>query len=170
VQLIKGKILRMSPAPNMNHGRIGGDIYVTFRQILSGKTCEVFIAPVDVLLSKKNETEETVQTVVQPDICVVCDAKKIREKNILGAPDLIIEILSKHNRKTDEVIKYKLYEENRVKEYWIVDIDSRTVKVFLLKKDKYEVVDFYEDDKDEIPVNIFKGFKIKHKEIFRNVK
>jgi Uma2 family endonuclease len=171
VQLIKGKILRMSPSPRMNHQRVGGDIYFTFRKILSGKLCEVFVSPVDVLLSTiKNESEEKITTVVQPDICVVCDSKKVKEKNIIGAPDLIIEILSKHNRKTDEITKYNLYEENGVKEYWIVDTESRTVKVFVLKSGKYEVVDFYEDDKDEIPVNIFKGFKIKHKDIFRNVK
>jgi Uma2 family endonuclease len=170
VQLIKGKILRMSPAPNMNHGRIARVMLFEIASFLKEKGCEVFTAPVDVLLSKKNETEDTVQTVVQPDICVVCDAKKIKEKNIIGAPDLIIEILSKHNRKTDEVIKYNLYEENGVREYWIIDIDSKTVKVFILKSGKYEVVDFYEDDADIIPVNIFKGFKIKHKDIFKNVK
>jgi Uma2 family endonuclease len=161
----------MSPSPRMNHQRIAASIHLEIGNFLKGKGCEVCFAPIDVRFPKA-ATDNDLKTynVVQPDICVVCDMKKIDEKGIIGAPDLIVEILSKNNRKTDEVTKYKLYEENGVKEYWIIDTESRTVKVFLLKKEKYEVVDFYEDDKDEIPVNIFKGFKIKHKDIFRNVK
>jgi hypothetical protein len=91
VELIKGKIFKMSPAPNTNHQRLAGRIYGTFYQILLGKKCEIFMAPTDVILPIANKKRETSTTVVQPDLFVICIEHIIEYRGIFGVPNLIIE-------------------------------------------------------------------------------
>ena len=135
VELIKGKIMKMSPAPNFTHQSTVRNICMTFGLFFKGKTCQWFPAPFDVRLNIPNGKKGT--TVVQPDMCVVCDASILDEAGCNGTPDLLLEILSPSNRKHDLETKFNLYEEAQVKEYWIVDPIVRTVLVYQLVDGKF---------------------------------
>ncbi len=142
-ELIKGKIFKMSPAPGSLHQRISGNIFGQLWNNLKGQTCQVFSAPFDVRLprSPKNISDKEIVTVVQPDLCVVCDPSKIDERGCLGAPDWIIEILSRHTSAKDLRDKFEVYEEAGVKEYWVVHPEEQTVLVYTLDKTgKYQNV------------------------------
>jgi Uma2 family endonuclease len=120
VELIHGKIYKMSPAPASKHQLVAGELYRQIANYLLKKPCQVFIAPFDVRLpSSKKKGDEFIDTVVQPDICVICDAYKIDESGCLGAPNWIIEILSPHTSHKDIRTKYDVYEKSKVKEYWL---------------------------------------------------
>jgi Uma2 family endonuclease len=140
VELINGKIYKMSPAPNTAHQKVSGELHLQIAYFLKGKKCKVFHAPFDVRLPNSNsETDnEKVTTVVQPDLCVICDPKKIDEKGCLGAPDWIIEILSPHTSAKDLNQKFDVYEKSGVKEYWVVHPFEQTILVYILESGKYK--------------------------------
>jgi Uma2 family endonuclease len=122
VELIKGKIFKMSPAPARRHQRISSVFHRELYQFLSNKTFQVYPAPFDVRLTpRKNDHTNKIYTVVQPDICVICDPLKLDDQGCIGAPDWIIEILSPGNSQTEMKNKFEVYEENGVKEYWLAD-------------------------------------------------
>ncbi len=133
-ELIRGKIYKMSPAPGSSHQVIAGNLFGLFWQYLRGKRCQVFIAPFDVRLplSSKEKADKEITTVVQPDLCVVCNPNKIDARGCLGAPDLIIEILSPHTSSKDLREKFDVYEEAGVNEYWVVHPQEQTVLVYTL--------------------------------------
>jgi Uma2 family endonuclease len=167
-ELVNGFIRMMSPAPKVQHQRINGNLFIELSSIIkkhSGK-CEVFIPPFDVRLPKNGEKEDNrIDTVVQPDICIVCDPSKIDDNGCLGAPDMVIEILSFSTAKYDTTIKFKLYEDAGVREYWIVYPLEKGIEVFVLQPDgKYDSGTRYETGK--IPVHIFDGIEIDLKDIF----
>jgi Uma2 family endonuclease len=140
-ELIHGKIFKMSPAPNTAHQRVSLELSRQIANYLKGKKCKAFSAPFDVRLpsseSKKNDRD--IFTVVQPDICVICDPNKIDERGCLGAPDWIIEILSRHTSSKDLRQKFDVYEQSGVREYWVVHPVEQTVLVYVLNSDgKYE--------------------------------
>ena len=120
LELIKGKIFRMSPAPNRRHQHYTGHLFRKLGNFLERKSCQVYIAPFDVRLPRKSNEDKDVITVVQPDICVVCDPSKLDDKGCIGAPDIMVEVLSPGNSKKELRNKYEVYEESGVKEYWIV--------------------------------------------------
>ena len=164
VELIRGKIVKMSPAPSDRHQVLSGNLYGSLFQFLKKKPCKVFHAPYDVRLTRSlNDTE--VITVVQPDICIICDSSKRDERGCNGAPDLIIEILSPATSRKDVKDKFELYEEAGVLEYWIVDPLENLLDVFVLKENKYQLVKKYVCD-DFVPVNILPGLLIDLAEIF----
>ena len=133
VELIQGKIYKMSPAPSSLHQRISGELFRQIANFLTEKRCQVFSAPFDVRLSSsKTKNDNDIFTVVQPDLCVVCEPSKIDKRGCLGAPDWIIEILSKNTSSKDLNEKFDVYEEAGVKEYWVVHPEEQTVLVFLL--------------------------------------
>lgn len=140
VELIRGKIYKMSPAPTSSHQRVSLALSLQIGNFLKKKKCQVFVAPFDVRLPNSLEKGDSfIYTVVQPDICVICDPLKIDEKGCLGAPDWIIEILSKHTSAKDLSKKFDVYEQSKVKEYWVVDPVGETVLVYVLNAhDKYE--------------------------------
>jgi len=119
VELIKGKVF-MLPTPFTLHQQVLGNLLVALANYLSKKRPEVFMAPFDVRLSKNLKRDEDIQTVVQPDICVICDRLKIDERGCIGVPDIMVEILSPENNKKELQDKYDIYEENGVQEYWII--------------------------------------------------
>lgn len=139
VELIKGKIFKMSPAPSSNHQRISLRLTRQLDHFFYKSSCELYVAPFDVRLInfKESSTDSNVITVVQPDLCVICDKNKVDEKGCLGSPDLIVEILSPGNSKKEMDIKFDLYEENKVKEYWIVNPTEQTVLIYVLKENQY---------------------------------
>ncbi len=158
-ELYDGFIKLMTPAPNTAHQRISRRIVRKIDNFLYKKKCELFYAPSDVRLPKKknNRDENQTYTVVQPDIYIVCDSSKLDEKGCLGAPDMVIEIISPKNSKRDLKDKFEIYQENGVREYWIVQPNDETVTVFILNElNKYQLVGIFSED-DKIPVNIFNG-------------
>ena len=137
VELIKGVIFKMSPAPSRAHQEISGNLHISIGVFLKNKPCKVYAAPFDVRLPRKSKDDKDIITVVQPDICVVCDTNKLDEKGCLGAPDLIVEVLSPGNNKKEIRNKFDVYEEAGVKEYWIVDPVYQTVQINKLENGKY---------------------------------
>ena len=137
VELIKGKIFRMSPAPVTNHQIISGYISNQIYDFLEGKTCMTFTAPFDVRLPGKSKDDSDILTVVQPDICVICDRNKIDERGCLGAPDIVVEILSAGSNKKELRNKYEVYEQSGVKEYWVISPQNRTCIIYTLEQDQF---------------------------------
>ena len=167
VELIKGKIFKMSPAPGSFHQEVSGNIYFILRKFIKNSNCKLFAAPFDVRLInfKESTADHQITTVVQPDLCVICDTQKIDERGCLGAPDLIIEILSPGNSKKEMDIKFDLYEENGVSEYWMVNPAEKTIAIFVLRNGKYSgIKPIIEDSKLESPT--FPELKFKVKKIF----
>lgn len=167
VELIKGWIKKMSPAPTRLHQKVSMVISNVFYNYLTNMPCSVYVAPFDVRFvnTSKSTSDKTIYTVVQPDICVICDVSKLDEKGCIGAPDLIVEIVSKGNTKHELETKFELYQEAGVKEYWIVGQGDETVSVFELKKGKYVLRKIYSND-SLVPVGIFKNLSIDMKSVF----
>lgn len=139
VELLWGYVRQMA-APAPKHQRVSVRLIQRFANFFDKKPCQIYHAPFDVRLYNRAKSvlaEKEVFSVVQPDICVICDENKIDNKGCNGSPDLIIEILSQSNQNTDLKDKYKLYEENGVLEYWIVYPNDAIIHQFVLKDDKY---------------------------------
>ena len=167
VELIRGKIFKMNPAPSSYHQEISFELSGIFYNYFKNKPCKVYSAPFDVRLInyKESNTNNKIITVVQPDLCVICDLSKIDERGAIGAPDLIIEILSEGNSKKEMDIKYDLYEENGVKEYWIVNPNEKTIAIYVLQNDKYiGIKPLIEDSKLQSPT--FPTLKFPVKRVF----
>ena len=159
-EIIDGIPYAMAPAPSQDHQQMCGGIYVQLYSYLKGKPCDVFIAPSDVRLAAGGEDD----TVVQPDLFVVCDKSKLDGQNCNGPPDLVIEILSPSTSKHDRVVKFGLYLRYGVKEYWIADPDTKTLQVCILKDGEY-ITRMYGDEATA-PVSVLPGCEIKLSEIF----
>jgi len=168
-ELYNGTVYELFSAPNSIHARITSNIMSLvgwFVKKRKGK-CRIFHAPFDVRLPKGKEIDDDkIFTVVQPDICVICDPSKIDFKGCLGAPDLIVEVQSPSTAKRDMDEKFHLYEEAGVREYWIVFPKQNAIIVFLLQENgKFDNGTAYECD-DKIPVHIFSGLEIPLHELF----
>ena len=139
VELFKGKIFKMSPAPSRRHQEVSRNLNRYLDRFFEFIPCNLYYAPFDVRLKniEKSTEDNHVLTVVQPDLCVVCDLSKLDDRGCMGAPDLIIEILSPGNSKKEMGIKFNLYEENKVKEYWIVEPAENCIYVYTLQNNKY---------------------------------
>ncbi len=169
VELIKGRIMLMSPAPNLKHQRISWQLNGLFFGYFKHKTCRAFAAPFDVRLinaEKSSKANKDIYTVVQPDLCVICDPKKLDMKGCLGAPDWIIEILSKGNSKKEMQTKYALYAESGVKEYWIIYPYEEAVHQFVLDNhNNYQLTNMYAG-KDIARPQLFPDLEIDLREVF----
>ncbi|MEZ4902250.1 MAG: Uma2 family endonuclease [Spirosomataceae bacterium] len=171
LELIKGKIFNMSPAPARRHQKISGKLSLPIANYLVDKHCEMYAAPFDVRLAppkSKKRNDNQIYTVVQPDICVICDLDKLDDRGCLGAPDLIIEILSPGNTKKEMSDKFEVYEENGVKEYWLVEPNDNAIFVYVLNDDhKYIGLRPYTED-DIITSSILPGLEISVSKIFES--
>lgn len=135
-ELIDGVAWNISPAPYIRHQRILGDLNEVFRDAAKRNGCEALFAPVDVMLFATTEEDiRNADTVVQPDLLVVCDEKKLVSRGCLGAPDIVVEILSTYTMRKDITIKHDVYERAGVREYWIVDPGNAAVMIFRLGDD-----------------------------------
>ncbi|MBS9523646.1 Uma2 family endonuclease [Litoribacter ruber] len=137
VELIKGKIFRQAAAPRRIHQEVALETARKLADFLDDKACNIFIAPFDVRLPIKSQKAEDITTVVQPDICVVCDPSKLDDLGCIGAPDLIIEILSPGNNQKELIHKFDIYEECGVKEYWIIHPTEQTLLIYTLTDGKF---------------------------------
>lgn len=166
LELIKGRIFKMSPAPGSSHQEISGNIYFALKLYMLKKTCKVFSAPFDVRLIRKSKMNKNVITVVQPDICVICDRTKIDKRGCIGAPDIIVEIISPGNNKTELKNKYEVYEESGVQEYWIVSPQDKTFMKYTLNQEGIYVASRLMSSEEEVTTPILAGFVLKLEDVF----
>lgn len=145
-ELIDGKIFMMSPRPRVEHATVCTNIASEFRSYLKGKTCRAFCDGVDVFLDENNR--------FIPDTMIVCNPDIIKHDGIYGAPDLVVEVLSKTTAKNDRSKKKYTYAKYGVKEYWIVDVWSKSVEVYY-NQDNWFVLDniYYYLTDEEIAEN-----------------
>lgn len=163
VELFRGKLRRMSPAPKRLHQRIAGRIFSELKNFLRRKPCDVYISPFDVRLPKPGLQD--VYTVVQPDVSIVCDRSKLDEAGCCGAPETVIEVLSKKNIDRDIREKFSLYEESGVPEYWIVSPGEKTITCYLLNEGKYKLSGEY-GEPGSIPVASLPEYTMQWEDIF----
>lgn len=169
VELIKGRILRPMAGPSRLHQVYSGNVFGAIHPFLKGKTCQVYSAPFDVRLTTAGANgDQQILTVVQPDICVVCDPAKLDDRGCLGAPDWIIEILAPGNTARDTKTKFDLYEESGVTEYWIVYPGVKTVAAFVLEGEQYQLkAEYYTPGL--IPVHTLPGLALEWSDVFEGV-
>ena len=170
VELIKGKVMMMSPAPNVKHQSISWQLSGALFQYFKNKDCRAYAAPFDVRLydhQKSAKADQQIHTVIQPDLCVICDLDKLTEQGCLGAPDLIIEILSKGNSKKEIQTKFTLYQESGVTEYWVVYPYEQVVQQFVLDKtsNSYQLTSMLSEE-DIATSHIFPDLEIDLKDVF----
>jgi Uma2 family endonuclease len=135
-ELIEGVAWNMSPAPSIRHQRILSYLYTIFHSGVGEGPCEVFFAPVDIFLFTDHEADiKDADTVVQPDLVVLCDTEKIVDRGYLGAPAIVVEVLSTYTMRKDITIKRDVYERAGVEEYWIVDPGNESIMIFGLDED-----------------------------------
>lgn len=168
LEIIKGKVFKMA-APSTPHQRLSWKLVRIIDKHFEGHSCEAFFAPFDVrLLDKKRSTkaDKDIYTVVQPDICIICDTQKIDNRGCLGAPDLMIEILSPGNSKHEMKIKKDLYAESGVREYWIVDPTSETVSRYNIEAEGIFGRPYIFVSDEVMPSGIFPDFLLQLNELF----
>ncbi len=165
VEIIRGKVFKMTPAPSSRHQIIAGNLYLSIGNYLKEKACHVFIAPYDIILPIADKQRERATTVVQPDLCVICNADLIEERGCFGVPDWIIEILSPSTSKKDLQDKFNVYEEAGVREYWIVMPKEKLVEIFILKQATFDRVGTFTVD-EVITSEVLPELEISLSEIF----
>jgi Uma2 family endonuclease len=169
LELFKGKIFKMS-GPNTKHQVVSGNLFYKMRSYFSGnEPCKVFSAPFDIRLPIQNrKKDDEITTVVQPDISIVCDDSKIDHRGICGAPDLVVEILSPGNSKKEVRLKFELYEEAGVKEYWIINPVEENLVIYILDTEgKFGGGKMYAGG-DVIKSSAVQGLQVYVNDIFKN--
>jgi len=162
-ELIDGVVYDMSPAPGWLHQELSTNLLGQLFNFLEGKTCKVFHAPFDVRLNYDSDDD----SVVQPDIVVICNSDIISGTGCTGAPDMVIEILSPSTASKDMIVKYNRYLRAGVREYWIVDPQTKTVRVCVHKDGKYDSIDYL--DPGKLQVSVLEGCEIDMKRVFANL-
>ncbi len=170
VELIKGWISRMCPAPKRVHQTISGNLFFEMKSYFNLCNCKIYEAPFDVRLKKNKGNDNEVDSVVQPDISVFCDLTKLDDRGAVDAPDLVVEITSDSTLKKDYNDKFRLYEENGVQEYWIVSPELKSIELFVAKDGSFESVGVFNifDGYTEVSSVLFPDLKINLIEIFKD--
>jgi Uma2 family endonuclease len=159
-ELIDGVAYLMAPAPTLVHQDIVGEVFRQLANALIGKPCRAYVSPVDVRLPKGDEADDSIDTVVQPDVLVVCDVSKTDRRGIRGAPDLAVEVLSSGTASHDQVRKLPVYERAGVLEYWLVHPIDRVLTIYRLEQGNYGKPDVLELG-GETPVGVLDGVLIR---------
>jgi Uma2 family endonuclease len=167
VELINGKVFEMSPAPSAYHQEITLDTAVALRNFLKGKDCKVYIAPFDVRLPQKSKDDKEIFTVLQPDICVICDPAKIDRRGCIGAPDIVVEVLSPGNNAKEMNYKYTAYEQAGVQEYWVISPQNQLVFFYQLTNSRF-VMDRINTVGDIVASSVLPGFTLNLEELFKS--
>jgi Uma2 family endonuclease len=154
-QLLEGEVFMMS-SPSVDHQAISGELFIQLRLFLRGKPCRVFAAPLDVRLFPREDNSD--DTVLQPDILVICDRTRLGQNSVNGPPDLVIEIVSPSNSFGEMFKKFQLYLEAGVREYWIIRPEAKQVQVHILQEGRYLSTVYHEDE--IIPVAILPPLSI----------
>ena len=167
LELIKGYIYKMSPAPSRRHQDIVWNLNVTIGNYIKGHPCKAYSAPFDVRLPiKDKKSNQEITTVLQPDICLICDLSKLDDKGCLGAPDLVIEVLSPGNSLREIDQKFNVYEEIGVREYWVVYPEYGHVNIFLLDESGKFIGQHPKNNGELLYSTVFPGLVINLSEIF----
>jgi Uma2 family endonuclease len=172
-ELIEGHAWSMSPAPRSSHQDLVCELFSRLKLFLKGKPCKAYIAPFDVLLPSGDQSEDEVDTVVQPDIVVYCDRSKLTEAGGRGEPELVMEILSPSTARKDQNEKLALYERHGVREYWVVDPAGKWLCVYRLVPGiagppRFDEGELREELRDYSPVasRVLEGFVVEPGELF----
>ena len=137
-ELIDGvAYVREPPAPSPCHQEMVGELFGQLWVALKGRPCRVYVAPFDVRLPKSDEANELIDTVVQPDVFIVCDRQKLDERGMRGAPDWVVEVLSPSTARYDQKIKVPVYERSGVPELWLIHPTNRTLTIYRLEDGRY---------------------------------
>lgn len=165
IEIIDGEAVMMAP-PVRIHQEISGELFFQLANYLRGKGCKVYAAPFAVrLFEKDGDRPEDVDTLVEPDIAVICDPAKLDKYGCRGAPDMVVEILSPSTQRQDRFTKFSLYQRAGVREYWIVDPENKFVQSFWLEDGRYAVKEFGAAG-DKMCVNVLEDCVIDLSEIF----
>ena len=156
-------------APNRWHQHLSIRIASELHVFLKGRSCEVFSAPFDVRLPRKSTEDREIFTVVQPDVCVVCDPANLDFKGCLGAPDIMVEILSPGNNRKEMRNKFEVYEESGVKEYWVVVPGEKIFLQYMLDRDGKYVQTQPLTSGDKVTTPILPGFELDLEELFKQL-
>ena len=164
-EIIDG-VLYMQSAPSWQHQSVSRELLRQFSNYLLNEPCEVFASPFDLRLSDMDIEEKDVTNVYQPDLVVVCDKSQLKGTGYFGIPDLVIEIISPSTVKTDRLLKFNMYEKFGVREYWIVEPDTKLVSVFILQENnRYGRPELYTES-GEVKVSIFPDLVINLSTVF----
>ena len=168
-EIIDGEVFDMTPAPSRIHQEVLGELFFWLQSYVKNSKggCKVYPAPFDVrFIDTEYEAGDDIDTVVQPDIVVVCDPDKLDDHGCLGTPDLVVEVLSPSTAKRDLKVKRQLYEQYGVKEYWLVHSVDQTVMVYILNdQDKYDKAEIYGLE-DDLCTVLFEDLKIELVDVF----
>jgi Uma2 family endonuclease len=160
-ELIDGVAYALA-APAIDHQEVVSEIITALRVYLKGKTCRAFVSPIDVVFSDADDTD----TVVQPDVLVVCDPSKIKDKRIVGAPDVVVEVLSPSTASRDYAEKMFLYQRAGVPEYWIVIPEEKAVLRYVLKNGMYGIKRFEEGEMESVRLQ---GYALNIGDLFADI-
>jgi Uma2 family endonuclease len=163
-ELIDGEAYMMAP-PSRFHQKISGALFGAIWDFLKGKPCEVYAAPFSVRLNPAEDQSD--DTVVEPDIVVVCDLSKLDDRGCNGAPDMVVEILSPSTSRYDRIIKFQKYRKAGVREYWIADPEERSLIVYVLKNGEYAASTY--EDTDTVELAALPGCAIDLAGVFEGV-
>ncbi|MES2701658.1 MAG: Uma2 family endonuclease [Bacteroidota bacterium] len=169
VELIRGKIFKIGPESNLAHQLMAGELFRRLANFLEKQECRAFVAPFDVRLPRRSSSDQEVITVLQPDVCVVCDRSKCDARGCAGAPDLVIEVLSPGNNAKELRNKFEVYEEAGVREYWIVFPQDYYVLVNRLVDGKY-VTSRPLVQEDMLTTEVLPGFSLSLKDLFESAR
>lgn len=166
VEIVDGRISAMSPAPSRIHQEIISEILVELRNYIRSNNgpCKVYPAPFDVVLKNDDEEPGYSRNIVQPDISVICDKNKLTDKGCVGSPDMIVEVVSPFNPRNDYIKKLNLYEQFKVREYWIVNPMKKSIFVYTLTDNGYDAPTSYTFN-DKVKVNIYNDLEIDFKSL-----
>jgi Uma2 family endonuclease len=168
-ELIQGKLFKKAAAaPKRIHQKVASKLNFKLYQFLEGKMCQVYPAPFDVRFPIDSKEDHKIFDVVQPDLCVVCDPSKLDERGCIGAPDLIIEILSPGSTKLELKHKFELYESRGVREYWIIHPEHQNLLIYTWVNGTYIPSRFFTAG-DIIGSQAVKGFKLDLEEFFSDI-
>ena len=153
-------------SPSRTHQEISGALFFQLYNYLREKKCRIYAAPFDVcLFAEEKDQPEDIETVLQPDITVICDPEKLTDHGCSGAPDLVIEILSPSARRRDRLTKFDLYQRAGVREYWIVDPEAQIAQVHLLEDGRYYSRAAY-NSRAAVPVKVLEDFQMDPTQVF----
>lgn len=161
IEIIDGQIYNMTPTPSRVHQEIISVLIFEIGNFIKSNKgpCKVYPAPFDVILKNDDEDLINSKNIVQPDISVICDKNKLTDKGCTSSPDMIVEIISPYNPSNDYVRKLNLYEQFKVKEYWIVNPMRKNILVYTLTDNGYDAPISY-TFQDKVKVNIYDNLEI----------
>jgi Uma2 family endonuclease len=168
VELLRGRLRQMA-APNVRHQKISGALFSEIKWFLKKTPCQVFAAPFDVRLPIPSHLikGDKVDTVVQPDICIICDPSKLDEQGCVGPPDLVVEILSPANSKKEMREKYEIYQEAGITEYWVIFPNEMILQRYILGPEKRYVAQGPNVADDKVGITFLPSFSLSLEEIFQ---